>query len=154
MKTKGIRLLFLVAMAGMIAATSACLLDSRHDFTELKGTLDLTNDLHHRMKAGIFVPGKEPVTFLLMSGNPGVPDPSPHQYMRIATEAGSLWVKADKRGRVNVYMNNDVIFSHPKISGSNRILGVQRDFFESPQHPIKPAYFINNKGQLKQGAGE
>lgn len=106
-------------------------------FSASFGEVDITNDLHHRIKAGIFQPNKEPVTLLV-----GTKDrlnrrfPAPEAFVRFSWEGGTFWVRSGKDARVNVYLNKDTIFGHVSMAGQAGTLGVQRDFFEAPYHPI------------------
>jgi len=134
-KTAAILLLF-----GLSLATGCHPGRSGREFQRFNGSLDLTNDLHHRIKAGLLQPDKEPVTLVLMGGGNDPEKPAPNCFVRFTWEGGTFWVKGDDLGRVNVYCDGAAIFGHIQIAGSQGSLGVQRDFFENPTHPIRPRF--------------
>lgn len=133
LNTQGTLLVFALSL-GMCGCTNWQSLDP---FSASFGEVDITNDLHHRIKAGLLLPEKEPITLLV-----GTKDrldrrfPAKGAYVRISWEGGTFWVKSDKDARLNIYMNKDTIFGHVNIAGQAGTLGVQRDFFETPVHPI------------------
>ena len=105
---------------------------------------DITEDLYHRLKAGLFIAGKDPVIFNIEK----TPNPSqklrfpfynekaPHKMVRIYWERGSFWVKSDDRALVVIYMDVEATYSHVQIA---TLEGFQnsRQFRETYKHPIR-----------------
>ena len=129
------------ALAGVIIfCVAGCHNQAVRNFTDQHGGLDLTNDLHHRIKAGLLLPDKEPITLILMGHDGDLEKPAPGSYARFSWDGGTFWVKADDLARVNVYCNRSTVYGHIQIAGGTGSLGVQRDFFENPTHPVRPIF--------------
>jgi hypothetical protein len=91
--------------------------------------VDLTADLFHRTRAGIFRPDREPVVLKAMRPT-GVP--APEAFFRLRSDLGSLWVKPDPRGNVVVHMDPPMFYSHWVAASSEYF---SRIFVEWPVHP-------------------
>ena len=119
-----------------------------HAFGKVK---DVTEDLYHRLKAGMFEPGTDPFvcqiveipnvsissisTFLRMK--PSLRRKKvPHQVARISWERGTFRVQTDDLGRVVIYMDEEVLFSHVQIA-TLKVLGLSVQFREVNQHPFR-----------------
>ena len=74
---------------------------------------DVTEDLYHRLKAGIFEPGKDPMIFSLVKKPnlyqrlklPFYSEAAPHEMARVSWERGTFWVKSDDHALVVIYMD-------------------------------------------------
>ena len=93
---------------------------------------DITDDLYHRLRAGIFEPENEPcvVRMVLPSGRV-----TPGALLRVSWEHGSFRVKSNQDALVVMYMDTEAILNHVRIenisTGSTMLL-----FMEHPTHPI------------------
>lgn len=104
---------------------------------------DLTEDLYHRLKSGIFEVGKDPVVCRLIE-NQGVIDLGkglfrlkkvPGKVVRVSWERGSFRVRSNDHGSVVIHMDAEAIYSHVHVSPPSGI-GLGLRFFEHIEHPI------------------
>ena len=100
---------------------------------------DLTEDLYHRLKAGMFKVGKEPVVCQIVE----TIDASslklkriPRGITRISWERGTFRVQSDDLGRVVIYMDEETLFSHVQVA-TLKGLGVNLLFFEDIKRPVR-----------------
>lgn len=101
--------------------------------------LDVTVDLYHRLRSGVFDPEREPLVLSLVS-NPTATRPEaglPDLPLRITTELGSLQVRSNGSGRVVLYMPGGTAFSHLRLAPSRRSTTVTREFHRRLHHPIR-----------------
>lgn len=99
--------------------------------------LDLTDDLYHRIKAGLFVPGREPLVLRAhRASGARLGDPAPGEYLTFQREGGSFGVRADRRGAVVVHMDRESALSHLVVTTQPGCDPV-REFHERPRHPIR-----------------
>ena len=106
--------------------------------------IDTTEDLHHRLKSGIFVPETDPVLFYLKKRNPKkylrlLPfynERETHIMARLSWAHGSFWVQANELELVVIYMDREAIFSHVQITASDEFR-ILRRFLEKVPHPIR-----------------
>lgn len=120
--------------------------DDHHAFGKVK---DVTEDLYHRLKAGMFEPGTDPFVCEIVE-IPRVVSISnffrmkplmrlkkvPREIVRISWERGTFQVQADDLGRVVIYMDEEVLFSHVQIA-TLKALGLSVQFREVTQHPFR-----------------
>ena len=133
---------WLVLLIGIMIIGSGC-----HSPTEVPTfgkEKDITEDLYHRLKAGIFEPDREPVICQIWE-TPSLIDTIiyklkmkklPQKIVRISWERGTFHVQSDDLNRVVIYMDEETLFSHVQastIKGLN--LGLR--FFEIIEHPIR-----------------
>ncbi len=103
---------------------------------------DVTEDLHHRLQAGLFEVDKDPFICKL------IPDSSrklrlPFKWItgadkmaRISWERGSFWVKSDDHALIVIHLDEETALSHIQIAPINGFQ-VHRKFREIIQHPIR-----------------
>lgn len=105
---------------------------------------DLTEDLYHRLKSGIFEVGKDPVVCRLIE-NQRVIDMEkgifkikkvPNKVVRVSWERGSFRVRSDDNGSVIIHMDNEAVYSHVIVSPPEGI-GLGLRFYEHIEHPIR-----------------
>ena len=105
--------------------------------------LDITEDLYHRIKAGLFEVGEEPVVcHIVRYPNlytrlrlPFYSESAPHTMVRVSWERGSFLVKSDDQALVVIYMDSEVIFSHVHIATPEGFSN-DREFRGKGEHPI------------------
>ncbi len=113
-----------------------------HSFGQPK---DVTEDLYHRLKSGMFEPGTDPFicqivkiprvksfTDLLHTRSEKVP----HQIARVSWDRGIFRVYADDMARVVIYMDEETLFSHVQIAVPKE-LGLSIEFREFIEHPFR-----------------
>lgn len=106
--------------------------------------IDVTEDLHHRLKAGLFEAGKDPVICEINRYSnlyqklrlPFYNDKAPHTMIRVSWERGSFWVRSDDKALVVIYMDAEAIFSHVQITTLEGF-GSARQFRYTAEHPIR-----------------
>lgn len=105
---------------------------------------DLTEDLYHRLKSGIFEVGKDPVVCRLIE-NQGVIEMGkgifrikkvPSKVVRVSWERGSFRVRSDDNGSVIIHMDNEAIYSHVHVFPPSGV-GLGLRFYEHIEHPIR-----------------
>jgi len=106
--------------------------------TTQRSPLDLTNDLYHRTKAGLFRPDREPVVLQMARSNRAIGRavPVPGEYLSMRWDEGSLAVKGDAVGQVVVYMNAVAFYGHFQIESPSSCDGAIRHFSVWPTHPV------------------
>ena len=108
---------------------------------------DFTEDLHHRLQAGIFEFGKDPFICELMpdlyhSSSDGKwrlpfkPRTGAHQMTRIFWERGSFWVRSDDHALIVIHLDEEAGLSHIQIAPLKGFYLV-RQFREKIEHPIR-----------------
>lgn len=129
---------FRVVVLSLLALSGCSLPSGKSNWDNTTEIIDISEDLYHRMQAGLFVPGKEPLPLILMGGDPkGNLSPVAGQYLKLSWEMGSFWVKSNDRGQVILYMNREAAFSHVQMGPvAGGALLVRREFIENPVHPI------------------
>lgn len=105
---------------------------------------DITEDLHHRLKAGIFEVGKDPVIAQIIKNKsiydffklPFYSEIAPHTMVRVSWDRGTFWVKSDDHAHVVIYMDMEATYSHVHLS---TLEGFQnyRGFRPTIKHPIR-----------------
>ena len=115
--------------------------------------IDITEDLYHRLKAGLFEAGKDPVICRIVK-NPHylfrkikIPfygsgkshhneQGAPHKMVRVSWERGSFWVKSDDHALIVIYMDVETVYSHVHITtleGFNN----HREFRHRNESPVR-----------------
>ncbi|MCG8462487.1 MAG: hypothetical protein MI919_39890 [Holophagales bacterium] len=100
--------------------------------------IDVTEDLYHRMRAGLFLPDREPLICRLyhLGSQPGDrPRLAPHSALRVSWELGSFQVRSDGHGQVVLYLDEMAAWGHLRLTTSERV-SVARSFLEYPVHPV------------------
>jgi hypothetical protein len=115
-----------------LAITSLSLICSCRHSRELP-PVDLTIDLHHRLKAQMFLHDREPLVLVCKSLHDRKPAPGAPIWLR--SELGSLGVRADSLGNVVTFFLGDMVYAHP-CACAPAGYGVERDFNEWPRYPI------------------
>jgi len=99
--------------------------------------LDLTDDLYHRIKAGLFQPTREPLVLrLTRAGEDGREVPARGEYAMFSRDEGSFGVRSDDHGAIVVHMDMEAALSHLSVN-TPRDRGLVREFHEDPRHPIR-----------------
>ena len=109
-------------------------------------TSDLTEDMYHRLKAGLFEPENDPMIAEIIrkkSKNPfhkiGFPfysNKAPHTMVRLSWERGSFWVKSDDHAYIVIYMDMEATFSHVQLATLEGF-GNIRKFRAGNERPIR-----------------
>lgn len=102
---------------------------------------DITEDLYHRLQAGIFEVGKDPFICELIPNSsrtlrvPFKPRRTgAHEMVRITWERGSFWVQTDDHALIVIYLDEESVFGHVQVApvrGFDTILQF-RQFLETP----------------------
>lgn len=85
-------------------------------------TKDVTEDLYHRLRAGIFEIGKDPLICELIPqrvwrlGIPFKHRTGSNETLRITWERGSFWVQSDDHALVVVYLDEETVFNHIEVT--------------------------------------
>lgn len=134
------RIVFFVFAVMLVSISVGCRkpTDISHTFGKQK---DLTEDLHHRLKADMFEIGKEPVVCRITQiANSGANMPelisAPHEIARISWDRGAFRVRSDDLGFIVIYMDEEVLFSHVHVATHERFV-VNLLFFEEIKHPVR-----------------
>jgi hypothetical protein len=112
-------------------------------------TKDVTEDLHHRLKAGIFKPGIDPFVCQILKPTsifnfratfrlgPRLKFQAvPRQKVRLSWDRGAFHIESDDQARVVIYMDEESTFSHVQIAPRKGLgLGVQ--FREINKRPFR-----------------
>lgn len=132
-----------VLMIGLL--TSGCQ-NPRLDTTDsvLGQRSDITEDLHHRLQSGLFIPGKDPVVAHIIRHEnlidklrlPFINQDAPHTNVRISWERGSFWVKSDDHAHVVIYMDWEATLSHVQLT-TFKGFGNSRVFSDRDEIPIR-----------------
>lgn len=97
---------------------------------------DITEDLHHRLKAGMFEPGKDPFFIRIRTrARSGKPRPAVGNFVHFSWENGSFSVKVDEGAAVVMYMDAEAIFSHINFA-TDRRYDAGTLYSEFPQRPV------------------
>ena len=114
------------------------------DSINLGKVSDTTEDLHHRLKIGMFEPETDPVIVLIEKKTnlnkklklPFYDKRVPHAMLRISWARGKFWVQADDHALVVIYMDQEAIFSHVQIATSDKF-SLVRKIREKIRIPIR-----------------
>lgn len=92
-------------------------------------TTDVTESVHHRLKAGMFDSAKDPFVYQIVKTpafgtlraflrNPAAMQfkKVPHQMTRISWDRGTFRVRSDDQGRVVIYMDEETLLSHVQLA--------------------------------------
>lgn len=105
---------------------------------------DVTEDLHHRLQAGLFEIGKDPLICEIINSQhsrkisllPFQKRIGAAKMVRISWERGSFWVKSDDHALVITYLDAEAALSHIQIT-SLKGFQVVLQFREIIEHPIR-----------------
>ena len=125
-----------IAKFSLIAFCVSVLILSSCDEPELGMNQDITEDLHHRLSAGMFKPGKDPFFIRIHTrGRSSKSQPAVGSFVHFSWENGSFSVKADEGASVVMYMDTEAIFSHINFSADRRY-SLSTLYTEYPQRPV------------------
>lgn len=93
---------------------------------------DVTEDLYHRLKAGMFDPATDPFICAVRGSSRKVP----YGIVRISWDRGTFRVRADDHGKVVIYMNEETVFSHVQMA-TLKEFRLTPQFSEFHQPPIR-----------------
>ena len=135
-----------MALASVILVQIALFLMSSCQPPEstLGAETDITEDLYHRLKAGLFEPGRHPVICRILKNShplhklriPFYSEEAPHEMVRFSWERGSFWVKSNDRALVVIYMDVEATYSHVQMATLERFNN-SREFRKRYEHPIR-----------------
>lgn len=105
---------------------------------------DITEDLYHRLKAGLFTAGTDPMIIRIEKDPiffheleiPFYIDEAPYKMMRVSWERGSFWVKPDNHALVVIYLDPEATYSHVEIATLRGYTNA-REFRVGYEHPIR-----------------
>ncbi|MYG05688.1 MAG: hypothetical protein F4039_01460 [Gammaproteobacteria bacterium] len=134
----------LMALTLVVLIVSSCQKPTSDNEDSLGKLHDVTEDLHHRLKAGLFEPGKDPMVFRLAKQPnlyqrlklPFYSEDAPHKMVRISWDRGTFWVRSDDHALVVVYMDKEAIFSHVQVATLTEF-SADRRFIENRRHPVR-----------------
>lgn len=119
--------------------------DNTDDINAFGKAKDVTEDLYHRIKAGMFEPGIDPYVCRVM-GNVTMTHFNSisrvryqkvrHSIVRISWERGAFRVKGDDMARVIIYMDEEALFSHVQVAAPKQF-GLTVEFREYQVHPFE-----------------
>ena len=125
-----------IAKLPLVAFCVCVLILSSCDEPELGEVQDITEDLHHRLKAGMFEPGKDPFFIRIRTrGRRGKSQPAVGNFVHFSWENGSFSVKVDEGAAVVMYMDAEAIFSHINFS-TDRRYNAGTLYAEYPRRPV------------------
>lgn len=93
--------------------------------------IDITEDLHHRLLAGIFDVTTESYIIECPFRNNEIPilrDFDKRDYIDFNWEKGGFSVQMNKDSQVIVYLNHDTVYGHIKITARQNLIA--RNFYE------------------------
>jgi hypothetical protein len=93
---------------------------------------DISDDLYHRLRAGLFVPVRDPVILQVFKNRAKAPG----EILRVTWERGSFQVKTDRNAHLVVFMDREAISSHVNIAGPD-YAGMALQFRSNMEGPIK-----------------
>ncbi len=137
----------LVKLMALVLATfilSGCQDSIVEDPNAFGYKFDVTEDLHHNLKAGLFEPEKDPMICHIIKkpnlyqklGLPFYNNSAPHKMVRISWERGTFWVKSDDRALVVIYMDPETTYSHVQIA-TPKGLSSARVFKDKREIPVR-----------------
>ena len=129
----------IVKFFGVVFCVCVLVLSSCGELELGKGQ-DITEDLYHRLVAGMFEPEKDPfIIHVRTQKQRDVSQPAVGTFMRFSWENGSFWVKVDESASVILYMDKEAIFSHLKFF-AHKGYQVQTVYFEHPFRPFSTQF--------------
>lgn len=120
----------LAAIVVLVFISEGCEKKVAEDGNAFGKRKDVTEDLHHRLKAGMFDPSTDPFVCEIISIRGQVS----HGIVRISWDRGTFRVRADDLGKVVMYMDEESVFSHIQMAVYKRFaLSTQfREFHDPP----------------------
>ncbi len=123
---------------------SGCQPPTSNTYIDLGPGIDISENIYHRLKAGLFEIRKDPVILRVMKKpTPGTKilhprdlETAPHKMVRISWELGSFFVESDDSALVVIYLNKQAAFSHIQVTPLEGF-NLNQHFRESVQHPIR-----------------
>lgn len=143
-----LRLTFFAVMLNLIfCCWSGCEKSTSETVVVWGKVHDVTEDLHHRLQAGLFEIGKDPLICEIIdsprSGNISrlalKKKAGARKIARISWEGGSFWVKSDDHALIVTYLDAEAALSHIQIATSKGFQ-VTLQFREIIEHPIRQSY--------------
>lgn len=126
------KIIFLAGLVVLVFITGGCEKKAAEDIHAFGNKKDVTEDLHHRLKAGMFDPGIDPFV-CEVSGKGGKVS---HSIVRVSWDRGSFRVRSDDLGHVVIYMDEEAIFSHVQMAPLKGFI-LTSQFNEFRLHPIR-----------------
>lgn len=141
---KPIFLILTLLVQIMLFILSGCQTPTSNTYIDLGHGIDISENIYHRLKAGLFEIRKDPVILRVMKKptlktkifHPRDLETAPHKMVRISWELGSFFVKSDDRALVVIYLNKEAAFSHIQVTPLKGF-NLNQHFRESVQHPIR-----------------
>lgn len=123
---------------------SGCQTPTPHTPRALGPGIDITENIYHRLKAGLFEIKKDPVILRVVKKpaqdtkffHPLDLKKAPHTMVRVSWELGSFFVKSDNRALVVIYLNNEAALSHIQVAPLEGF-NLNQHFREKVQPPIQ-----------------
>ncbi len=136
--------LMALALIFLIEIAVGCQRPMDADPSALSRKTDITEDLYHRLKAGLFIAGKNPVILQIVKHPnlfhrlqlPFYSIRAPREMARISWDRGSFWVAADDHALVVIYMDVEATYSHVQIETLEKFDN-SRQFRREYEHPIR-----------------
>lgn len=142
-------MMLFAAIVLLILTESGCQRKTSEDISIFGRETDVTESVHHRLKAGIFDPATDPFVYQTVQ----IPffvnlraffrsqvamrfKRVPYQIARISWDRGSFRVRSDDQGRVVIHMDEETLFSHVQIATLKKF-GHSIEFREINQHPYR-----------------
>ena len=134
----------LTALALVVLILSGCQNPMSDAPVKLGYEFDVTEDLYHHLKAGLFEPEKDPmICRVIKKPNlyeklklPFYSKNAPHKMVRVSWERGSFWVESDDHALVVIYMDPEATFSHVQIATLEGF-SLARIFREKNEVPVR-----------------
>jgi hypothetical protein len=101
--------------------------------------LDLTDDLYHRIRAGLFVPECEPLLIRSTDHAEGA-EPTvalAGVWYRFDGHMGSFELETSASGAIVVHANREALLSHLTITSPRFHHSMTREFLQYPSHPMR-----------------
>lgn len=127
-----------LAVAGAVPALGRLRATEERDGV-FRHPLDLTDDLYHRIKAGLFVPECEPLVIRASSHPEEGEEPHSvaHEYFRFEWHLGRFDVRTSATGIIALHADREALLSHLRIWSPRLHHDMAREFLHYPSHPIR-----------------
>ena len=129
MRTKTTGLTAALVCCGALLLLAACDDEKPAAFGHAK---DISDDLYHRLRSGLFVPERDPVILQVFKNR----SKAPGEILRVSWERGSMRVKTDRNAHLVVFMDREAISSHVNVTGPD-YAGLSLQFRSNMEGPIK-----------------
>lgn len=136
-----------VVLLGVIALTLGGCQRKPSETARLWGEAkDVTENLHHRLKAGIFEIGKDAFICELAPDSswtlrmPFKQRTGAYKMARITWERGSFWVQTDDHALIVIYLDEETVFGHIQVAPAKGFFTIFqfREFLKTPiRDPVR-----------------